>query len=78
MIAARSLGGGKMINGMRIFRHHCIKIRMDMQLHQMPVIQPGAFEIFIAQLKAQRLNQVQHAPRRRAGAGDIDVYKRQK
>ncbi len=41
---------------------------MHVHLHQRPVIQPRALQIFILQAVPQRLDQVQLAPRRRAGA----------
>ena len=75
-IAKTALGGGEK-QSMRfgsvraVFFHEIIKGRVDLHFDVRPVIQAGALKGLVIDGEAQRLHQVKHGIRGRAGAGDV-------
>ena len=68
-VVARGLGGGEVHARVRgIFRRTPPMLRMHLILHQLPVVQPRALQIFVRKLEAQRLDEMQPRARGRAGA----------
>jgi hypothetical protein len=67
------LGSGEPQVWSRIAGEKIIQAGIDRQIHHGPVIQAGAFDRFLTDVEAQRLNEVQPAARGGAGPGDISA-----
>ena len=71
VIAARRLCARKVHPRIRMLAEKFAEVWVSVVGHQIPIVQPGALQVFVAQRKAQRLNQMQRCACRGAGARDI-------
>ena len=58
------------------FEKKVVEIFVVAHVHQMPVIQPCPLDRLVGNVKAQRTNQMQYAPGRRAGSCDVAGVRR--
>ena len=71
MIAPGRLGGGEVHPRVGICLQEGIQAGVGAVAHQVPVVQPGPFQVPVAQGEAQRLHQMQHRAGGSAGAGNV-------
>ena len=48
-----------------------IQVLIHPDVHQMPVIESGPLDRLVGDIKAERLDQMQHTARRRTGPGNV-------
>ena len=68
---AGALVVAKCMRASGIFFAEGLPARMHLILHQLPVVQPRALQVFVRKLEAERLDEMQPRARGRAGAGDV-------
>ena len=69
-IGARGLGRGEKEIGVAVFGKIRVQVLVDMQIDQVPVIQPAALDRLVGDIKAQRFNEMQSCAGGGAGARD--------
>ena len=76
VVALRRFGGKQTHCLHVVFREKVVEIFVVAHVHQMPVIQPCPLDRLVGNVKAQRTNQMQYAPGRRAGSCDVAGVRR--